>query len=208
MEFRRTQEGAPTDYETWYNSGLTHHERGEWMKAHNCFKQAEITILNEIGDYFKNNERIETANEYFKRARKASNKLLKLAPPGSNWLTNFLAITGMIAVVCAILTIMFWPGIPGWAALLPLIILLFDLLVFIILLPLAIVKHVTNRRKSLLKFHSELDRIENKITNLINAVNLTEFQKWFQIGKLKVKRARMAMEIARYEYSASFEERT
>ncbi len=204
MEFRRTQEGAPTDYETWFNSGLTHHERGEWIKAHNCFKQAEITILNEIGDYFKNNGRIETANEYFKRVRKASNRELRLAPPGSNWLTNFLVITGMIAILCVIFMIGLWPG---FGAILFLIVLLFDLLLFIILLPLALAKHFTRRKKSISKFHLELGRIDNQIAGLTNASQLAEFQRWFQIGKLKVKRARIAMEIVRYDYSASVEGR-
>ena len=202
MEFSGTEEGTSGDYESRFNSGLKHHENGEWMQAYECFKEAEAIILNEIGIYFKNNGRYETANQYFKRAQKAANRIFKLAPPGSNWLKNLLIIIGIIAIPCVIWLIVSWPGI---YFLIGLIFLLLDLLVFLILFPIALVKHVTQRRKSLSDFHSQLRRVENQITALENIPDLTEFQKFYQIGKLKVKRARMAGAIVRYEYSKRVE---
>ena len=107
----RPENQSSEEYEAWYEQGLTHYNRQEWKEAYESFQQAEITLLNELGAFLKAENRPEAASEYFKSARRATNRTLRLAPPGSHWIRNFFGITGVIALICGIVSILLFPNI-------------------------------------------------------------------------------------------------
>ncbi|NVM53887.1 MAG: hypothetical protein HWN66_09310 [Candidatus Helarchaeota archaeon] len=193
---------TPTDFEAWYELGKAYHEEMEWLKAFDCFQHAEVVILENIGEELKRRGSIESAQVYFRRAQRAERRQLKLAPTGSNWLQTVLIVTGTIALFSTIILFILWPS---FQFLIPLLILLFDLLVFMMLLPIAIVKHATSRKKTDEEFQLKLQLIENQINAIVNQEDIPEIQKFIQIGRLKQKRAKFAWERVRYEYSESFE---
>lgn len=186
------------EYEVWYDRGLSNYRRSEWSEAYECFQQAEILVLNKIGLYLKARNNLEAATEYFKQAQKVKRRPFRLAPPGTHWIRNFFVITGLIAAISGIASFLLFPAIQ---AVIPLLIFLFDLIVILILFPIAIMKGVTRRKKSWGELEYKADMIEKQIQVAQNNANLTDFQRFIQVEKLRAKRARLAAEMVRYAYT-------
>ncbi|NVM28047.1 MAG: hypothetical protein HWN65_04310 [Candidatus Helarchaeota archaeon] len=191
----------PGDSGAWYELGMAHYAEMEWLEAHKCFKTAEIAILNEVGEKLKNMGNMESSQIYFQRAQNVENKPFKLAPGGSSWLRNLLIVTGAIALVCLpfVFTIPFPWNIFG------VVVLLFDLLVILILLPIAIVKSTSSRKREPTQFSNKIKYIEDQMEAIQQVPQLDDDQKFIQLGKLKRNRARTAQELVRCAYTRSLE---
>ena len=199
-ELEREVETNPDDSDAWYELGMAYHKEKEWMRAYECFQNAEVAVYNKMGDKYKSLGSVEASQAAYRKAQKIDIKPFTLAPAGSQWLRNFLLITGIIAIILAIPVIALWFSL---ASLLFLIFLLFDFLVFTILLPIAIVKHIGSRKKSPKEFLFKIQIFTKQIDAITNNPELTEGMKFIQIERIKQKRARAAQEAVRWEYTES-----
>ncbi len=190
----------PEDEDNWYELGMAYDEEQEWVKAYEALRTAETAVLNRIGERFKSNGDTESASIYFRRAQKVEAKMLTLAPEGTHWLQNFLIITGVIALITFLMVLILWPTT---GALIILIVLLLDFLVFLLLLPIAIAKHITQRKRNPEEFLMKLRFIESQIIAFTNNQTLPEMAKFIQVEKLKQRRARVAQELMRRKYFES-----
>ncbi len=202
-ELKAKTELNPSDSEAWYGLGMAYYDKMEWMKALECFKTAEITILNRIGEKHKNMGDVEASFVYFIRAQNVHKRPFKLAPGGSNWLQNLLIVMGTIALI----NIPFVFILPIPLFLFPILILLCDLLIFIILLPIAIVKSISSKKRETSQFLSKLKAIEAQIEAIHEAPGLSEGVKFIQLENLKQKRAKMAQGLVQRAYTESLTSR-
>lgn len=186
------------DSDALYKEGMAYYGDRAWIKAFNCFQMAEMNISNKIGEKLKDAGLIESANEYFKRARRAKNRIFKPTPTGSYFLRYFLIITGIIALVCLIYSFILFPST---YFLLLLIILLVDLMAVIIILPFAIMQWATSRKRNPDEIIQRIRYIENEINQSASNQTLPELQKFLQIEKLKLRNVQLAQLLTRSEYT-------
>jgi hypothetical protein len=192
------EDGTPEDYEEWYSSGMVHYEEGEWVKAYNCFKNAEVVALEKASEICKSFGRIESAEIYRRRVKKAELQELKLATPETTLMRDFFIITGIIALITFILIFVFWPTL---VAILFLILFLIDLLIFLLLIPYVVVKHATSRKKPVSEFSFKIRLVELQLEKA--SQQGTTGTELLQVEKLKQKRARLAQQMARRAYTDS-----
>jgi len=181
-----------------FEQGMRHYQAKEWEKAYDCFQTVEMTILNGIGEKLKDVGRIESAGIYFHRAEKVKLRGFKLAPEKSYFLRYFLIITGVIAIICTIWSVLLFPTIQF---LFLLIALLIDLMAFLIILPFAIVKWATSRRTTSADMLQKIALIENAINQPANNPAVTELQGFLKRENLRRKRAQLAQKLVQYEYT-------
>ncbi len=181
-----------------YEQGMSHYQAKEWEKAYECFQTAEMNILNGIGEALKGLGRIESAEQYFHRAQKVKRRNFRLAPEKSYFLWYLVIITGVIAMICAILSFFLFPSIQY---LFMLLFLVMDLLVFMIILPFAIVKWATSRRGTSAGFLQKITLIENEINQQATSQGLSELQGFLRRENLKRRRAQFAQKLVQYEYT-------
>ncbi|MHA1265683.1 MAG: hypothetical protein ACTSRS_10675 [Candidatus Helarchaeota archaeon] len=195
---------TPSEYEMWYEQGLTYYNQNLWKKAYWSFQQAETVIYKNLVEIFTKQNRKDSAHEYLRRVQKVANRPFRLAPSGSHWIRNFFGTTGIIALICGFLILIsfYIPSSP-YIFIISLIVLLFDLCVVLILFPLALVKGITRRKKSWGELNFKINYVQKQITAAQNNPTLAGFKKFLQIEKLKAKRARLACEMARYAYTES-----
>ena len=181
-----------------FEQGMRHYQAKEWEKAYDCFQTVEMTILNGIGEKLKDVGRIESAEQYFHRVEKVKRRSFRLAPEKSYFLRYLLIITGVIAIICTIGSVLLFPTIQFLFILMA---LLFDLIAFIIILPFAIVKWATSRRETSADMLQKIALIENEINQPANNPALTELQGFLKKENLKRKRAQLAQKLVQYEYT-------
>ena len=199
-ELEARVQANPDDDDAWYALGMALYEDSEWTRAHECFNNAEVASINKVGDRYQGQGNNVKAQAYYQKAQKIQNKPFKLAPGGSDWMQNFLILTGVFAMIFAIPAIILWPSI---GSLILLIGLLLDLLVFMIVLPIAISKHIGSKKRSPEEFQIKIQYYERQIELISENSGLPENVKFLQIAKFKQKRARAAQEIVRCEYTES-----
>jgi len=191
-------QGTSEDYDAWYMSGMAHYEEGEWRKAYDCFKQAEVRALENASEICKSMDKFESAELYLRRAQKAEQREIRLATPGTKIMRDFFVITGSFALITFILIFVFWPT---WAAIFFLILFLIDFLIFVMLLPFVLVKHATSRKKPVSAILFKISLVERQLEEASRR-GATKVEQ-LQIEKLKQKRAKLAQEMVRREYTDS-----
>jgi hypothetical protein len=187
-----------SDNERLYEQGMTYYRDKAWMKAFDCFQKVETNIVNNIGEKLKEAGLMEAAKEYFKKVRKAENRIFSPTPPGSYFLRYLLIIVGIIALVCAICSFALFPSI---SFLFPILILLFDLLALLFILPFAVVKWATSRKRNPGVVLQQIHLIEDQMNQLAASQVPSNLQEFLKVEKLKLKRAQWAQVLARSGYT-------
>ncbi len=199
-ELEARAQANPDDGEAWYKLGMAYYEEENWMKAYDCFTNAEIASINSIGDRYKTAGDAETAQVYYRRAQKIQAKPLRLAPEGSDYLKYLSITTGIIAVVTLIPGLLLWISIP---ALILILISLIDFLVFMFLFPFALVRYITRKRHETKEFLFKIEIFEKQMQQAAESAELDEVVKFVTIEKLKQKRARAMQQATEREYTDS-----
>ena len=176
------------------------YEDAEWTRAYECFNNAEVASINKVGDRYQSIGNTTKAQAYYQKSQKIQNKEFKLAPGGSNWMQNFLIIMGVIAGIFAIPAIVLWPSIES---ILFLAFMLLALSIFLLILPVAIAKHIGSKKRSPEEFQLKIQYYERQIELIYQNSELPENVKFLKIAKFKQKRARAGQEIVRCEYTES-----
>jgi tetratricopeptide (TPR) repeat protein len=199
-ELEARVQANPDDGEAWYQLGVAYYGEANWMKAYECFANAEIASINSIGDRYKAAGNVEAAQLHYRRAQKIQEKSLKLASEGSDYLKYLSIITGSIAVITLIPVVLLWPSI---TALIFLLAFLIDFIIFWFLFPFALARYITRKRHETKEFLFKIEIFEKQMQQAAENTELDAVVKFVTIEKLKQKRARAMQQATEREYTDS-----